>query len=89
MQLESFLETNARRMPQKTAIVCGEQRLTYAELEKYVDSIIDKIAAAQWEDGYLYACYSEPEIDFPRVFANSANKQPGPFPGIRASKKAF
>lgn len=32
-----------------------------AELEKYVDSIIDKIAAAQWKDGYLYAFYSVPK----------------------------
>ncbi|MHC4759689.1 MAG: glycoside hydrolase family 127 protein, partial [Planctomycetota bacterium] len=31
------------------------------ELEKYVDSIIDKIAAAQWGDGYLYAFYSVPK----------------------------
>jgi DUF1680 family protein len=32
-----------------------------AELEKYVDSVIDRIAAAQWEDGYLYAFYSVPK----------------------------
>ncbi len=31
------------------------------ELEKYVDSVIDRIAAAQWEDGYLYTFYSVPE----------------------------
>lgn len=31
------------------------------ELEKYVDGVIDKIAAAQWEDGYLYTFYSLPE----------------------------
>jgi len=31
-----------------------------AQLEKYVDGIIDKIAAAQWEDGYLYTFYSLP-----------------------------
>ena len=31
-----------------------------AELEKYVDGVIDKIAAAQWEDGYLYTFYSVP-----------------------------
>ncbi len=30
------------------------------ELEKYVDSVIDKIAAAQWEDGYIYTFYSVP-----------------------------
>jgi DUF1680 family protein len=30
------------------------------ELEKYIDGVIDKIAAAQWEDGYLYTFYSVP-----------------------------
>ena len=30
------------------------------ELEAYVDGVIDKIAAAQWEDGYLYTHYSVP-----------------------------
>jgi DUF1680 family protein len=30
------------------------------ELENYVDGVIDKIAAAQWEDGYLYTFYSVP-----------------------------
>ncbi|MHC4616685.1 MAG: glycoside hydrolase family 127 protein [Planctomycetota bacterium] len=30
------------------------------QLEKYVDGVIDKIAAAQWEDGYLYTFYSLP-----------------------------
>ena len=31
------------------------------ELERYVDGVIDKIAAAQWEDGYLYTFYSVPQ----------------------------
>ncbi len=30
------------------------------ELEKYVDGVIDQIASAQWEDGYLYTFYSLP-----------------------------
>jgi len=30
------------------------------ELEKYVDGVIEKIASAQWEDGYLYTFYSVP-----------------------------
>ncbi len=29
-------------------------------LEQYVDGLIEKIAAAQWEDGYLYTFYSVP-----------------------------
>jgi DUF1680 family protein len=31
------------------------------ELEKYVDGVIEKIAAAQWDDGYLYTFYSLPQ----------------------------
>ncbi len=31
------------------------------QLEKYVDGIIDTIAAAQWDDGYLYTYYSLPK----------------------------
>ncbi|MCF7957974.1 MAG: glycoside hydrolase family 127 protein [Phycisphaerae bacterium] len=31
------------------------------QLEAYVDSVIDKIAAAQWSDGYLYTFYSLPK----------------------------
>ena len=31
------------------------------ELEEYVDKLIDKIAAAQWQDGYLYTFYSVPK----------------------------
>lgn len=31
------------------------------ELEKYVEGVIEKIAAAQWEDGYLYTFYSLPQ----------------------------
>ena len=31
-----------------------------AELEAYMDEVIDAIAGAQWEDGYLYTFYSLP-----------------------------
>jgi DUF1680 family protein len=30
------------------------------ELEKYVDGVIEQIASAQWDDGYLYTFYSLP-----------------------------
>ena len=34
MQLEEFLERSAERLPQKVALVCGSERLTYAEIEE-------------------------------------------------------
>jgi DUF1680 family protein len=42
-----------------------------AQLEKYVDGVIDKIAAAQWEDGYLYTFYSLPERQSEKRWTNT------------------
>jgi DUF1680 family protein len=44
------------------------------ELEKYVDGVIDKIAAAQWEDGYLYTFYSLPERQPEKRWTDVRNK---------------
>ncbi|MHC4335168.1 MAG: beta-L-arabinofuranosidase domain-containing protein, partial [Planctomycetota bacterium] len=41
------------------------------QLEKYVDSLVDKIAAAQWEDGYLYTFYSLPERQTEKRWTNT------------------
>jgi len=44
------------------------------ELEKYVDGVIEKIAEAQWEDGYLYTFYSLPERQPEKRWADVRNK---------------
>ncbi len=44
------------------------------ELEKYVDGVIYKIAAAQWEDGYLYTFYSLPERQPEKRWTDVRNK---------------
>ncbi len=44
------------------------------ELEKYVDGVIEKIAAAQWEDGYLYTFYSLPERQPEKRWTDIRNK---------------
>ncbi len=41
------------------------------ELEKYVDRVIDKIAAAQWQDGYLYNFYSMPQHQSEKRWTNT------------------
>lgn len=33
MQVEAFLEQSARRLPDKTALICQEERVTFAEME--------------------------------------------------------
>jgi DUF1680 family protein len=44
------------------------------ELEKYVDGVIDKIASAQWEDGYLYTFYSLPKHQPEKRWTDVQNK---------------
>jgi DUF1680 family protein len=44
------------------------------ELEEYVDGVIEKIAAAQWEDGYLYTFYSLPEHQPEKRWTDVQNK---------------
>ncbi|MBN1590417.1 MAG: AMP-binding protein [Pirellulales bacterium] len=39
MLLQSFLEETAPRVPQKTALVCGSRRLSYAELENQANQM--------------------------------------------------
>jgi DUF1680 family protein len=44
------------------------------ELEEYVDGVIEKIAAAQWEDGYLYTFYSLPKRQPEKRWTDVQNK---------------
>jgi long-chain acyl-CoA synthetase len=47
VQLESFLEQSARRHPDKTALVCGQRRFTYAE----IDAAANRLARALADHG--------------------------------------
>ena len=34
MQVEQFLENSARQFPDKVALICGDERLTYRQIEE-------------------------------------------------------
>jgi len=59
MQLESFLEINARQWPDKTALVCSKQRWTYAELEQACNRLAHALTAQGVERGDRVAIYME------------------------------
>jgi len=44
------------------------------DLEQYVDNVIDTIASAQWEDGYLYTFYSLPRRQPEKRWTDIQNK---------------
>ena len=46
MQVEAFLEQSARLYPGKVALVCGDRRLTYAELDVSANRLARGLRAA-------------------------------------------
>ncbi len=59
MQLESFLEESAQRRPEKTALICGQQRITYAELELSANRLAHGLIAQGVERGDRVAIHMD------------------------------
>ena len=58
MQVEEFLERSAERTPDKTALVCESQRLTYAQLEEGSNQIAHALienGLQRWDRVVVYA----------------------------------
>ncbi|MBC8876201.1 MAG: AMP-binding protein [Planctomycetes bacterium] len=63
MQLESFLETSATQFPDKIALVCGKQRLTYAELDQQCNRLAHALLAEGIERGDRVAVYLDNSVE--------------------------
>ncbi len=63
MQVESFLEQSARSLPGKTALVCGERRLTYGELDQSANRLAQSLIAAGVHRGDRVAVYLENSVE--------------------------
>ena len=59
MQLESFLEESARNQPEKAALICGQQRITYAELEVSANRLAHGLIAQGVERGDRVAIHMD------------------------------
>ena len=57
MQLECFLESSARQWPTKTAIICGNRRWTYAEIDASANRLAHALIAEGVERGDRVAVY--------------------------------
>lgn len=57
MQLESFLENSSARTPEKVALVCGNRRWTYSELEGHANRMAHALLAEGLERGDRVALY--------------------------------
>ena len=63
MQLESFLEHSARRVPDKTAVVCAGRRLTYAQLEQDGNRLAHGLRAEGVRPGDRVAVYLDNNVE--------------------------
>lgn len=46
MQVEQFLENSAARFPDKTALICGSERLTYQEVDRHANRLAHALQEA-------------------------------------------
>jgi long-chain acyl-CoA synthetase len=63
VQVESFLELSARRSPEKTALVCGSRRVSYAELERSANRLAHGLNAEGVRRGDRVAVHLDNSIE--------------------------
>jgi amino acid adenylation domain-containing protein len=92
VQVEAFLELSAERFPNKTALICGGHRLTYAELDAQANQLAQALVATGLQAGDRVAVYLDNSAEaVVSVFA--ILKAGGVFlmvnPTVKADKLAF
>ncbi len=63
MQVEEFLEQTARQFPEKTALVCGDRRLTYRAIEEQCNRLAHALIALGIQRGDRVAIFMDNSIE--------------------------
>ena len=63
MQVETFLELSAQRFPDKTALVCGNRRLTYSQIEEQCNQFAHALMAEGVERWDRIAVYLDNSVE--------------------------
>jgi len=87
MLLHHAFETSCARLPAKTAIVCGEERVSYGELATRVDALAALLHARGVQRGDRVALYLESSVEF-AVAAHAVLRLGAVFMPISALTKA-
>jgi len=92
MLVHEFLENSAEKHPEKTALVCGDKRLTYSQMEEAANRLAHAVLDAGLARGDRAAVYLDPSVEMATsVFA--AMKAGGVFivinPQVKAHKASY
>ncbi|GHF34361.1 long-chain acyl-CoA synthetase [Amycolatopsis bartoniae] len=68
LNLSVLLESTARRHPDRAALVCGEQSLTYAELDRRARQVAEAVRARGVRPGDRVALIGPNVVEFPVVY---------------------
>lgn len=63
MQVEQFLENSAKRFPDKVALICGSERLTYRQIEDRANEFAQALIAAGVERGDRVAIFMPNSVE--------------------------
>ncbi len=63
MQVESFLEQSAKCYPSKTALICGDRRMTYRELEEQANRLAHSMLSEGIQRGDRVAVYLDNTVE--------------------------
>ena len=72
MLIGSILAETATKFPDKLAIICGEDSLTYAELENASNCLANALIREDLAKGHNIAIYSANQTEYPSIFFGSA-----------------
>ena len=68
MLIGSILAETATKFPDKLAIICGEDSLTYAELENASNCLANALIREDLAKGHNIAIYSANQTEYPSIF---------------------
>jgi acyl-CoA synthetase (AMP-forming)/AMP-acid ligase II len=63
VQVEEFLERSAERSPDKTALVCGDRRLSYREIEEQSNRLAHALVREGVQRGDRVAAYMDNSVE--------------------------
>jgi long-chain acyl-CoA synthetase len=63
LQVEAFLELSARISPEKTALICGDQRLSYQEIEEQCNRLAHALSDVGVQRGDRVAVYVDNSVE--------------------------